>query len=125
MEPGAGIYYDDWGATAFNVELAAYLELVPATLLIRTWYRFHSQTEDDEFVPKQGDCKLVDSKRTGNKLTYKMTCSTPEPSTAEGEMVFGTGAYEGKMRLTMTKTNQSMQMTHSGKRVGSCTAPAK
>ena len=78
--------------------------------------------KDDEFIPKQGDCKVVDSKRTGNKLAYKMTCSTPEPSTVEGETHFGSGAYDGKMRMTMTSSNQTMQMTYSGKRIGSCTA---
>jgi len=81
--------------------------------------------KDDEFVPKQGDCKIVDSKRTGNKFTYKMSCTGNEPSTSEGEVVFGSGAYDGKMRITMTKTGDSMQMAYSGKRVGSCTAPKK
>jgi hypothetical protein len=51
VEPGVGGYFDDWGATAFNFELAAYWELVPATVLVRPWYRFHSQTEVDDFVP--------------------------------------------------------------------------
>jgi hypothetical protein len=81
--------------------------------------------KDDEFIPKQGDCKVVDSKRTGNKLAYKMTCSTPEPSTVEGETHFGSGAYDGKMRMTMTSSNQTMQMTYSGKRVAGCTAPGR
>ena len=79
--------------------------------------------KDDDYIPKQGDCKVVDSKRVGNKLTYKMTCAGSDPSTVDGEALFGTGTYDGKMRMTMTKTNQSMQMTYSGKRVGSCTAP--
>ena len=78
--------------------------------------------KDDDFIPKQGDCRVVDSKRVGNKLTYKMTCTTPEPSTVEGETQFAAAAYDGKMRMTMTKSNQSMQMTYSGKRVGACTA---
>jgi hypothetical protein len=50
VEPGVGIYFDDWGATAFNVELAAYWEAIPSTLIVRPWYRFHSQTEVDDFV---------------------------------------------------------------------------
>ncbi len=78
--------------------------------------------KDEEYIPRQGDCKVVDSKRTGNKLTYKMTCSSPEPSTVEGETQFASGAYDGKMRMTMTSSKQSMQMTYSGKRVGGCTA---
>ena len=44
------------------------------------------------------------------------------PRTMDGEVVFGTGAYEGKMRMTMTGSSQAMQMTYSGKRTGSCTA---
>jgi len=66
---------------------------------------------------------MVENKRAGNKFTYKMACAGNDPSTMEGEVVFGTGAYEGKMRMTMTKTNETMQMTYSGQRVGSCTAP--
>jgi hypothetical protein len=81
--------------------------------------------KDDEFIPRQGDCKLVDGKRAGNKYTYKMACASPEPSTTEGEVVFGTGTYEGKMRMTMTKTNDTMQMSYRGQRVGSCTAIKK
>jgi hypothetical protein len=78
--------------------------------------------KDDEFIPRKSECKIVDSKRTGNKFTYKMACGGSDPATMDGEVVFGTGAYEGKMRMTMTKSNQSMQMTYSGQRIGSCTA---
>ena len=81
--------------------------------------------KDDDFVPKQNNCKVVESKRAGNKFTYKMACAGNDPSTMDGEVVFGKGAYDGKMRMTMTKTNETMQMTYSGQRVGSCTAPAK
>jgi len=81
--------------------------------------------KDDEYIPRKNDCKIVDSKRTGNKYTYKMACGGPEPATMEGEVLWGTGAYEGKMRMTMTKTNESMQMTYSGQRIGSCAANKK
>ena len=78
--------------------------------------------KDDQFIPRKSECKIVDSKRTGNTFTYKMACGGSDPATMDGEVVFGTGAYEGKMRMTMTKTNESMQMTYSGQRIGSCTA---
>jgi len=81
--------------------------------------------KDDEYIPRKADCKIVDSKRTGNKFTYKMACGGTEPATMEGEVLWGTGAYEGKMRMTTTKTNESMQMTYSGQRVGSCAAAKK
>lgn len=81
--------------------------------------------KDDEFIPKQGNCRMLEGKRTANKYTYKMECTGNEPATAEGEVTFGPGAYDGKMKMTMAKSNQAMQMTYSGKRTGDCTAPAK
>ena len=51
IEPGAGVYFDDWGATAFNFEMSATWEALPGTMFVRTAYRFHSQTEVDDFVP--------------------------------------------------------------------------
>ena len=81
--------------------------------------------KDEDFVPKQNNCKMVDSKRVGNKYAYKMECAGNDPSIMDGEVTFGTGAYEGKMKMTMTKSNQTMQMTYTGQRVGTCTAPTK
>ena len=81
--------------------------------------------KDEDFVPKQNNCKMVDSKRAGNKFTYRMECSGSDPSTMDGEVTFGAGAYDGKMKMTMTKTKDTMQMTYSGKRTGACTAPPK
>ena len=81
--------------------------------------------KDEDLVPKQSNCRVVDSKRVGSKYTYKMECTGNEPMTMVGEMTFGTNAYEGQMRMTMSKTNDTMNMAVSGKRVGDCTAPAK
>ena len=81
--------------------------------------------KDEDLVPKQSNCRVVDSKRVGSKFTYKMECTGNEPMTMVGEMTFGTNAYDGQMRMTMTKTNDTMNMAVSGKRVGDCTAPAK
>lgn len=51
VEPGLGFYVDDWGATAFHTEVTFTWEAIRGDLLIRTGYRFHSQTEVDYFVP--------------------------------------------------------------------------
>src|SRR5438105_12929757 len=40
--------------------------------------------KDEEFVPKHGDCRMVDSKRVGNKFTYKMDCAGDDPTTVDG-----------------------------------------
>ena len=80
--------------------------------------------KDDDLVPRQDNCRMVDSKRTGNKFAYKMECAGREPSIIVGELTFGANAYDGQMRMTMTKTNDTMNMAVSGRRVGDCTAPA-
>ena len=81
--------------------------------------------KDEDLVPKQSNCRMVDSKRVGNKFSYKMECTGNEPMTMVGELTFGNNAYDGQMRMTMTKTNDTMNMAVSGKRVGDCTAPAR
>jgi hypothetical protein len=78
--------------------------------------------KDEDLVPRQGDCRMVDSKRAGNKFSYRMECSSPEPSVIVGELTFGNDAYDGQMRMTMTRTNDTMNMALSGRRVGDCTA---
>ena len=81
--------------------------------------------KDEDLIPTRDNCRVVDSKRAGNKLTYRMECAGNEPMTIVGEMTLGNNAYEGQMRMTMTKTNDTMNMALSGKRVGDCTAPAR
>ena len=81
--------------------------------------------KDDSFVPKQGECKTVDSNRAGNKYTFKMVCDGKNKMTGVGEITYGEGIYDGKMQMTGTVEGQPMNMTqtYSGKRVGNCTAP--
>lgn len=78
--------------------------------------------KDEDLVPRQGDCRVVDSRRSGNQLNYKMECAGPEPSTVDGTITFGDGAYTGKMRMTMTRTKDAVDLALAGKRVGACTA---
>lgn len=81
--------------------------------------------KDEDLIPRQDNCRVVDSKRTGNRLTYKMECTGNEPSTIVGDLTFGNNAYDGQMRMTMTRTNDTMNMALAGRRVGDCTAPVK
>jgi hypothetical protein len=82
---------------------------------------------EDSFVPQQGECRNVESKRTGNKYTFKTVCDGKNKMTSTGEITFGDGTYDGRMQMTGTMEGQPMNMaqTYSGKRVGSCTAPPK
>lgn len=83
--------------------------------------------KDDRFVPQQGDCKTVESNRSGNKYTFKMVCEGKNKMAGTGEITFADGAYDGRMKMTGTMEGQAVDMTqtYSGKRVGSCTAPPK
>jgi hypothetical protein len=67
---------------------------------------------------------VLDSRRTGNKVSYRMSCTGDEPMEVTGETTYGTNAYEGRMKMTTTSGGQSMEMTqtYSGRRVGDCTA---
>jgi len=83
---------------------------------------------DENFVPKQqGECKSVDSKRVGNKYTFRMVCDGKNKMTANGEITFKDGAYDGRMEMAGMMEGQPMNMnqTYAGKRVGTCTAPPK
>jgi hypothetical protein len=81
--------------------------------------------KDEDLVPRHGDCHMVDSKRVGNKFTYKMECAGNDPTTIEGAITFGNNVYDGQMRMTMKKTKETMDMTLTGKRVGDCVAATK
>jgi hypothetical protein len=81
--------------------------------------------KDEDLIPKQGECRMVDSKRVGSKFMYTMDCAGASPSTVAGEVTFGSYAYDGKMRMTMKQTQDTMDVSFAGKRVGDCTAPTK
>jgi len=83
---------------------------------------------DENFVPRQqGECKTVDSKRVGSRYTFKMVCDGKNKMTANGEITFRDGAYDGRMEMVGMMEGQPMNMnqTYAGKRVGTCTAPPK
>lgn len=83
-------------------------------------------TKDDAFVPKQDDCKVVDSRRTANKYSYTMECAGKEPSTVSGDITFGREQYDGRMKMTMKRSKDTMDMSFAGKRLpGECVDTAR
>lgn len=67
VEPGLGFYLDDWGAMAVNFEARAYWECVPGRLILQPWYRFHWQTEVDQFVD-ENDATIPDERTQDSDL---------------------------------------------------------
>ncbi len=70
-------------------------------------------------VPKQeGDCKVTDLKRTGNKVTWKTACKGKDGS-GTGEMTFkGATASEGMVK--MDAGGKATTTRYEGKRLGDC-----
>lgn len=77
----------------------------------------------DEAIPKQEDCRVTDTKVTGNKVSYKMVCTGAHAMTGEGEITSSPNAYEGRMRVRSTRKGEEMDMVQSftGRKVGACT----
>lgn len=93
----------------------------------------HCVTPEDakdpqKLMPQQqtqgnNDCKVSDYKMEGNKASWKMACTTPQPMSGDGEFVYGADNYTGTMRMTMSRGGQpmAMNMKYDAKRLGDCT----
>ena len=64
------------------------------------------------------NCKVSDQKVTGDTVTWKMECTSPQPMTGTGEMVFKGDSYAGSMKMNSAQGEMSMKV--SGKRLGDC-----
>ncbi|MEP6657587.1 MAG: DUF3617 family protein [Betaproteobacteria bacterium] len=83
--------------------------------------------KDEDYIPQRDNCKVLESNRTGNKLTYKMACTGKDAMNVAGEITYGTNSYDGKMLMTgqMDGHPVNMTQTFAGQRVGDCTASTK
>ena len=83
---------------------------------------------EEALVPQKGnDCRMVDNRKVGNTLHYRMECPGKDAMTAEGEITYAGDSYNGKMKMTGKSGGDAFEMsqTYSGKKVGECTNPAK
>ena len=80
--------------------------------------------KDEDLIPRRDNCRVLESRRSGNKVAYRMTCTGSEAMDVVGETTYGSDGYEGRMRMTSTSGGQAMEMAQSytGRRVGDCTA---
>lgn len=84
-----------------------------------------NRKSDEELVPKDknSDCKMSDVKQSGNKMTYRMTCTGKHPMSGDGEIEHSGDSYRGRMHVVGDMEGQQVDMTQSfsGKRIGTCT----
>ena len=80
--------------------------------------------KDEHLIPRRDNCRVTESKRTGNRIAYRMACTGQDAMDVDGEMTHGGDRYEGRMRMTTRSGGESTQMaqTFAGRRVGDCTA---
>ena len=80
---------------------------------------------DAAMIPRNEGCSVVEAKRVGNKLDYRMNCRSGQNDyTATGESTWSGSGYEGRMRMVGKMDGQPMDMTmtYTGARAGNCTA---
>jgi hypothetical protein len=83
---------------------------------------------DEGTIPQKEGCTVVDTKRVGNKFTYRMQCKNGKNDyMATGESTSSGNGYQGKMRMAgkMEGEQMEMAMEYSGTRVGNCTSTGK
>lgn len=79
--------------------------------------------QDEELVPRDKECKVVDLRHSGNKTTFRMVCEGKDKLTGTGEIEHSGDRYSGTMRMQGTVDGQPMDMTQafSGRKIGTCT----
>ena len=79
---------------------------------------------DQDFIPRQDNCRVSDTTRSGSRVTFKMTCTGNNPMTGTGDFTFLANGYNGQIRLKGKMEGQEMAMTQTidARRVGGCTA---
>lgn len=77
-----------------------------------------------ESFSQDKNCKVTEQRQAGNKLTWKVVCSGPEPMTGTGEMTRSANSMSGRIRMQGKSGGESVDMTvvYSGKRAGGCDA---
>jgi len=92
----------------------------PPPMKVTHCYTKEDVKDDRKVVPKQqGDCKILDMKHSGNRMTWKMVCSGRNKGTGEGEFIYrGDSAYEGTMKMDME--GMTMTSRYKAKRIGAC-----
>jgi hypothetical protein len=82
---------------------------------------------DESYVPmKSSDCRITDSKKTGDTLAYRMECTGKDAISGEGEVTYAGDSYTGRMHMVGKGANGfDMTQTYSGRNVGECANPVR
>jgi len=80
--------------------------------------------KDEDFVPRQENCRVSDTTRTGSRVTFKIACTGSNAMTGAGDFTFVADGYNGQMRMRGKMEGHDVDMTQTiaARRVGGCTA---
>jgi hypothetical protein len=83
----------------------------------------HCYTKEDvkdqrKSISTDKNCTVTDLKQSGNKVTWKMTCTGKNAGVFTGETVYQKDAYDSAMK--MQAQGQAMHMKVKAKRLGNC-----
>jgi hypothetical protein len=95
------------------------MKMAPTT--VKHCYTAEEVKDQKKVISSNKDCTVTDVKRSGNKVTWKMTCTGQNPGTFSGETVFSGDSYVSTMQMeSQGGQGMSVNMKVEGKRVGNC-----
>ncbi|MBK5273541.1 MAG: DUF3617 family protein [Desulfuromonadales bacterium] len=81
-------------------------------------YTREEVSDQKKVISRDKECTVTDFTTTGNKVTWKMTCTGKNAGTFSGETVFKADSYVSNMK--MQTQGQNMTMKVNAKRLGNC-----
>jgi hypothetical protein len=84
--------------------------------------------KEEALVPRKGnDCRMVDNRKVGNTVHYRMECAGKDAITTEGDITYAGDSYSGKMKMTGKSGSDTFEInqTFRGRKRGECTNPVK
>jgi hypothetical protein len=107
-----------WEVTS-KVDMPGMPQGVPPTTQ-RTCMRASDVQNPQKMMQGREDCKVIDNKTQGNRMTWRMECAGG--TKGSGEMTFQRDSYEGAFNMTSSEAGKPVQMNvkYTGRRIGDC-----
>lgn len=73
-------------------------------------------------IPGQSGCSVQDVNATGDRVQWRMQCSSPFPMQGTGETIYSGGSFSGSSAVNTDTAGMKLEltMTYSGRRIGEC-----
>jgi len=90
---------------------------MPPTV-IQHCYTKEDVKDDKKTITTDKNCTVKDMKKSGNKITWKMTCTGKNAGEFSGETVYKGDSFDSSMKMLSQGHNMNMKV--KGKRLGNC-----